>query len=155
MRILFTTRDQYFSNLIRNITQEGISHVALQINDWLVVHSNVKGVHIQTLDKFRRENDVIFSLAPTEGIPKRRILEAIARAEGRAYDWKGVLYLGTKLTLRRLFPWFMPKQNFWQESGMDFCTELIHRLVINKENSMLTPGQLAAELINSGKFNIY
>ena len=63
MKILFTTRDQWFSNTICDITGEPVSHVALEFSEHgFIVHSNIRGVHLQWSKTFRKENKVIYEI---------------------------------------------------------------------------------------------
>ena len=142
MQLLFTTRpDSLFSRSILAVTREPVSHVALQMGPW-VLHATGRGVHAQTAMAFWRQNEIIYKL-PLWDISIDRVLKRFAEREGRPYDFMGVLYFGVHLLTRRYFRVVAPKINLWQESGMDFCVELVGHLIGRKaEDNLLTPYQL-------------
>lgn len=138
MRILFTENDSILSKLIRLVTEEPVSHCALECGGW-VIHSNLLGVHVELSQTFCKNSTVLYSLDIDLDINK--IMSALSRYEGSRYDLGAMLYLG----LRCIFP-FLPKKNLWQSSGMFLCTEWITEVLDGNEDSLITPYKLYVKL---------
>jgi len=133
--ILFTKSNTIGSNLIRWVTDEPVSHVALRIGQ-SVYHSKFgRGITREPLEKFREKNVVVYRVTIYNAY-----FSGIERYTG-GYDYLALLFLG----LRYLLP-FLPKVNLWQVTGMYLCTEYITKLINKEEDSMITPYQLYNEL---------
>jgi hypothetical protein len=132
MQIIFTKSNRIASKLIRNVTKEDCSHVALS-NAGFVIHSNFTGCRIDTLQDFLKHSDIVHSV---EISYDREILHRALTKVGEhsSYDFGGMAYLW----LRSYLP-FLPKKNLWQSSGLYLCTEFISEVVENKQDSMITP----------------
>lgn len=139
--ILFTRNDKCGSRLIRKVTGEDVSHVALRIGAF-VIHSKLVngGVTIDLYSQFNRDNEIPYRLP---WVLSSRNLDRKNYA-GRYYDVGAILYLG----LRRLLPW-LPKVNLWQSTGMYMCTEFVTDVIDGSEDSMITPYQLYIKLRRS------
>lgn len=141
MQILFTRNDRWGSKLIRAVTGETVSHVAIRISRF-VIHSRLidGGVTIDFYREFMRNNTVVYT------IPWEISIKQIDRDRyaGKSYDFGAFLYLG----LRKLFP-FLPKANLWQSTGMYMCTEFVTDVLGGTEDSLVTPGQLYEKLRRS------
>jgi hypothetical protein len=146
MKILFTTGKTQISDLILWATQEDVSHVALQVTlegTDFVIHSNGKGLHIETLSSFLKKSKIIYALEKkTEEGDLRRILELFQDKEWTMYDLGATLFLGFSLLLRRYLKLPLPKSNLWQSTGMFMCVEWVSWVVDLKEESMCTPKRL-------------
>lgn len=138
MRILFTTSDSPLSRLIRKVTSEPVSHCAFEVGGW-IIHSNLKGVHVETPQTFTQKSRIIYSIDIPFDLEK--LIHTFGRTMNREYDFGALLYLGA----RAICPW-LPKKNLWQCTGMYLCTELITQYLGSSENSMITPYQLYKEL---------
>lgn len=148
MKLLFTKSQSWFSGLICSTTEEEVSHVSVQINDKFVVHSNIRGLHIQYLPNFLAKQEKVVSL-PIEELPE--VYELLKQYEHKWYDVGAILFLGLSLWLRNKFKLPLPKSNLWQATGMFLCTEFISQLLYGEEMSMLTPEQLYAKVKASGE----
>lgn len=139
--ILFTRSGRVGSRIIRSITREDVSHVALRIGAF-VIHSRAcsGGIVIQLYSQFLRENEVVYRLP---WMLSSRNLDR-TRYAGAAYDFGALLYLG----LRRLIP-ALPKANLWQSTGMYMCTEFVTDVIGESEDSLITPYQLYKKLLQS------
>jgi len=146
MQVLFTRNPtSWFSKSIQAVTQEPVSHVAFQLGPW-VLHATGRGIHAQTLSTFYKQNRVVFRV-PIWGIGPDTVLQRFADREFRHYDFKGVLFFGLHLLARRVLPGLTPKVNLWQDTGMDFCVELVEHLLGKPDRgSMLTPYGLYKQL---------
>ena len=148
MKLLFTTRDDSdISKVIRDVTKEPVSHVAIQINGWLVVHSNLLGVNIQTLKRFKEENNVVLEYNVLKPVQYRPKLEEL---DGKPYDGRNLAFGLFMLKLRRCLPFLVPKQNLWQVSGMYTCVEFISELLFEEEWSEMTLLQFRDKLLTLG-----
>lgn len=152
MRILGTRKDCCISKLICELTEEPISHVALEFPAvGYIIHSNMMGVHRVDSNKFRRENRVIATATPyVETADEAGEIEEVSKILekwGKAkYDRGAFVFLGICLWLRRHFNIPLPKSNLWQTTGMFLCTEFVSNKINQKENSMMTPWQLMRSL---------
>jgi hypothetical protein len=135
VNVLFTTRPgSPISWLIRTVTQEKCSHCAVQLGDF-AIHSDFRGVIVEPLDEFIEKNKVIYTVYD---VPQTTDLGDVLKAFiGKPYDFLGLIYLGFRLIIP-----ILPKANLWQVSGMYFCNEFVSAVILNKENSNLTPTQL-------------
>lgn len=147
IKILFTTRDNFFSNLIKDITNEPISHCAIEIPDKdIVIHSNYRGVHIESSNGFRKNNKVVYELISIEDVNV-----SIVENEFKPYDYAAFIFLGISLILRKYFKISMSKSNLWNTTGM-MCTEWVTNVVDSKIDSMITPLNLYKKLKTSGQW---
>lgn len=142
MRVLFTTSDSAFSRLIRHITGEPVSHVAIQLAPGICIHSALWGVRIVPASAFRKKNRIVYEIEwPAAlqkcGAPQR----AVQRATGQ-YDFGAFAFLGLALALRRYLRLPLPKSNLWQSTGMHLCTEWAALALGQKPDALLTPYKL-------------
>lgn len=140
MQILFTKSNSLLSRMIRKVTGEPVSHCAIASNGY-VVHSNLRGVIIETRDYFEAHSQVVYTVEIEDCMD--RVTELLATESHATYDIGALLYLG----LRYLIP-ALPKKNLWQSSGMYLCTEWVTTAVNQKTDSMITPYQLYLTLSN-------
>lgn len=140
MRLLGTRSNLYGSRLIRSVTGENISHVALDMGCGFTIHSNFfRGVHTQSTSTFRENNEIIYDIPVS--VPREDVLIRYSNIEFQRYDKSLALMLG----LRNLFPSIIPKQDLWNCTGMFICTELIHTLLPSTEK-LMTPEKLVLSL---------
>lgn len=150
MKILFTTNVGFVSTAIRWATGEAFSHVAIQV-DRFVIHSNHKGLHIELEDTFFIKNKVIKSLERSAEFKNKelqdneRVFALLALHEFSSYDFGAVAFFGIALLCHKLgLHWF--KSNLWQSSGAYMCVEWGTQLVEGKVDSLVTPEELYARL---------
>jgi len=149
MRILFTTRDQWFSNTICELTGEPVSHVALEFPEHgFVVHSNIRGVHLQWAETFRAENIVVHELEMNIPDNFQRLGNLLLKHEFSYYDVGAILYLGGRLALRRHMKMPLAKDNLWQSTGMFLCTEWVTEYLYGEQDSLITPYKLYQKLVS-------
>lgn len=143
MSVLITAGHNPFSAIIRRLTREPASHVAIRWNAW-VLHSNLNGVQWQSLDSFKLNAEIINEI-PIEEDLERLLKFSAAHVERGRYDIGGLLYCGLRLSLRSIGI-RIPKKNLWQMTGMFMCTELVTAFVYGIEDAMITPTQLGQRL---------
>ena len=140
VKILFCKGKSLFSKLIRFFTGEPASHVALLVDDMWVVHSNMRGVHIESISSFIRKSEII---GKTDNIPtKLDLMEELATNSFHFYDIPAILWLGGRYLLKKIFGWKIPKVNLWQTTGLFLCTEWVTKILEGEEDSTITPYQL-------------
>jgi len=132
--VIFTSNDDFMSNLIKWTTQEPISHVALRIGDD-VIHSIASGLKKQSYASFCQEYNIF------DEIQMERVIINIPKYSPE-YDMGAFLFLGLCLILRRYLKIPLPKSNLWQVTGMYLCSEFVSKMIFDQERSMLTPGGL-------------
>ena len=132
--ILFTKGKTWWSNLICEILQEPLSHVAV-LRNGSVYHSDLLGV--------RKESEAVY-MARQEKVIKvdvKYITDLEEKYEEHKhswYDFGGMLFLGLSFLARRYLKIPLPKSNLWQASGMFICTEWVTK-TLGKVNSLITP----------------
>ena len=151
IRILGTTRNEFFSGLIRDITKEPISHIALQVGDH-VIHSDRRGVVMDKLSDFVKKNGIICSARPRTYFYVKQVTKYIQKTFpkyiGRKYDFFALWFMAFRFILRLWFKIPLPKDNLWNVSNMYICTELVNDIAgLEAEAAMLTPLGLIEEAI--------
>lgn len=136
MKILFTRNNSILSRLIRSVTGEPVSHCAIQM-DYVVIHSNLLGVHLEFADNFREHSEVIYELENTEADWEK--FNKFHKYEFSFYDLGALFFLGISFALRNWFDLPLPKSNLWQASGLYLCTEFIQKSNDLENDAMITP----------------
>jgi hypothetical protein len=139
MKVLLTSGHNPLAALIRRLTREDASHVALRWNSW-VLHSNLKGVQWSTFEDFTEKAEIIDSTDIVEDLPRLLTFSA-QHAEHGKYDYGGFIYIGLRLALR-LVGIHLPKKNLWSMTGMFMCTEFVSKYEFDEEDDLITPRQL-------------
>lgn len=148
VKVLFTTRDQWFSNTIRQLTGESVSHCALEFPEHgFVVHSNIKGVHLQWASTFRQQNRIVYEVEVQLPNELKRLDKVMQDCEFGFYDVSAILYLGARFMARRYLNLPLNKDNLWQVTGMFLCTEFVTEYLYGEEDPNITPYQLYLKLV--------
>ena len=147
MYIHFTRSSKIGSVVIRSLTDEDISHVALETGDGVVVHSTFTNIHIDTVSKFRHINEVVRSYRYI-GRASTSVWEKRALAlEGEGYDYLAFFGTGIRLLMLRSFGWAVPALSHWATRHKYMCTEFVDTIIGSREsNSQITPGQLETQI---------
>lgn len=148
MNILFTINTGIISKMIRKITGESFSHVAIRIDEF-VIHSNFKGLHIELLETFLKKNVIIRALERPYGDREQednnRVFDLLASKEFSSYDFGAFAFLGLSLFCRLVgLTWF--RSNLWQSSGAFLCTEWASEVSEGAPDGLVTPGELYKRL---------
>lgn len=146
MKILLTYGNNPLSWIIRKLTKEDGSHIAVAWQGW-VLHSNLKGVQWQREEDFEAHGKVIDHIELPDD-PVKLLHFSAAYVDHGKYDFGGLLYCAIRLCLRGVGI-RLPKKNLWSMTGMFMCTELVSSFVYGEEDSMATPRQLFDQI--SGK----
>lgn len=141
MKILGTRSSKIGSKFIQWATGEDISHVALELSNGFIIHSNGHGVNITWGKHFREANEVVYE-AQYMGFmgEPQSLVEKLMEAEGRPYDFLLLLSMG----LQKLY---LPVPN-WNRPNSFICTELIAKYIFSS-NDKLTPGEVIARVTSS------
>lgn len=155
MQILFVRSNKIGSRLIRWMTGEPCSHVAMRIGDNLVIHSKFSGVDIDLWSTFIKEYKLVHVLEPLESaVSEQEVIERLSLdLEGAQYDYMGILYFGIHLLFKKMGI-SIGKKNAWAKTSNYMCTELVGELVDEKDNSLLTPEELKDKLIKTGNWSL-
>lgn len=156
MEVWFTSRDHWFSNLIRSLTGEEVSHTVIKLGYPICIHSNKSGPHLETDDNIRDENAIYHKLRYIgQGNIDARILKNFSAYEFKIYDFFSILFIGLSLILRKNFNIPLPKSNLWQITGMYQCVELASIVIDDKKDvSMMTPFGFYGYLLKTELFEI-
>lgn len=154
MQILFVRSNKLGSRLIRYVTGEACSHVALRLDSHLVIHAKFSGVDVDLWETFKRDYEVVHTLEPTGQVNTEQIIAKLAlNYEGSHYDYLGFFYLGLYLLAKRLgISSIFGQNNKWAKGPNYMCTELVGELVDGEKNSLLTPEQLKDKLVKTGNW---
>jgi len=144
MKLLFTSSDLIGSEIIRAVTGEIVSHVAL-CGDGLVLHMTYSGLTLEPESNFRKHNLVQYSLDVETPLNISELAEVYW---GRGYDFGAMFYLGFRLMLPRMLT---EKKNLWNSSGMFLCTELATDVLGGEPDAMITPYKLYLQLLAARK----
>ena len=150
MIIHATTRDEFFSSLIRDVLSEPASHLVIELDCGMILHSNVKGTHATSRGRFLKTNRIVTSVKPKKAVQDFLVVSKFSNFEGRGYDYFALIYTGCVYLLRKYLSCPIPKVNLWQDSGMDMCTEFVQKIISRETDSMITPSKYLAKLVSSG-----
>jgi hypothetical protein len=144
MNILFTRGNNPVSSMIMGLTKEPVSHVAIEL-DGFVIHCSLLGTKVVKSIDFRMHCTVVYCVA----MDRYKLSKVLAMLYKKPmYDYTGLMYLGLRYGLKRVFGWSIPKANLWQVSGMTICTEFVTQIIDEKQDSLITPYRLYKRLIN-------
>jgi hypothetical protein len=143
MSVLVTYGNNPLSAVIRHLTKEPASHVAIHWDGW-VLHSNLNGVQWSKMCDFQAKAVILDEIPIPQDLAK--LLDFSARhVEHGSYDFGGFLYCGIRLALRPIGI-KLPKRNLWRMTGMYMCTELVSTYVFGAEDADITPTKLGEKL---------
>lgn len=165
MKLIFTKSKLPLSLLIRAITGEDCSHMALVFESrsgGIMFESNFLGTH----PKFFRNASKHFTVVHALEIPMTVEQEdhawdtMVDAFDGKNYDFGAAIYLGWRILLYRWFRRPVPKVNCWQTKGAFFCDEVYQILEmagfqsLDVESGMKTPFMVWDELKSKGFVDI-
>lgn len=138
MELLFTTTTTPGSYLIRKLTGESVSHVALRFES-LVVQSGFGGVTVESYEDFEKSHNIVLRL------PYSGYIQATAQYLNKGYDYGALLYLGVCMVAKLLhIPY--SKRNLWNSRDRYLCTEFVTSDILGKDDDTITPYQLYKKL---------
>ena len=129
MRILFTKGRNPISFLIRKLTGEPVSHVAFCFDDAMVMHINLAGFHIETIEKFEKKAKIVLEVErDITTFDEELVYQKLLPLRHVKYDYGAFLYWGLRTFLRRSFRVPMPNKNKWAAKSKLWCIELAEGL---------------------------
>ena len=146
IEILFTASNTPVGRVIRYLTKEPMSHVAIKADDF-VVHSAITGIEIVTYEYFKTKHNILASVTVTSSYNK--LLKLVTEHQHSFYDYWCLVYLGIRYCAKRVFNLSLPKVNLWAVSGLYTCTEWVTKYLCGEEDSLITPYQLYKRLTES------
>ena len=150
--MLFTKSSKIGSSIIQWVTGEPVSHVAYEIDERIVFHSNFKGCHVEFRNSFLRSAEVVNSIKIEASLQtEERIYESISWISGKPYDFKALFYFAYCLMMKKCFGKPLPKRNLLNTNNSYFCVETWSALgpILNiaiSDLDMTTPHQLYLSL---------
>jgi hypothetical protein len=150
MRIIFTRSKKWGSRLIRWVTGEDISHVALLTDDGVIVHARFDGVDIDGPEYFAHTNYMVRQYKYVGSADTRVLSRRALMLEGYSYDKLAFFSLGFRLLLLRTFGLVSKKMASYARKHQYICTEFVDTIIGEHEsNGQLTPGQLEQQIRRS------
>ncbi|MEO0271688.1 MAG: hypothetical protein ABIM30_01190 [candidate division WOR-3 bacterium] len=158
--VLFSKNNKIGSKFISRLTKHlnnkksiTPSHVALLIeNRWVFESTFEKGIKITPFSTWSSCGNEIVHLHYL-GEYKYHTIKTLYRSlGGRKYDWLGVIYLGIKIALNKLFGCPIGNKNLLENPNKYFCTEVLEYF-INKDLSMTSPVELMVYLLEADNEN--
>lgn len=160
MKIIFTKNNYPLSFIIRGITGEKMSHVAVVFDDLFLVQLNLFGVSMQYFEKFKEKQKIVHEInIPLDLQTEDNVWKSMIGVYGtHKYDTIFLLYSAFCVIVRRVFKKEI-KKKVLDDSDKALCYELIILLQNNfkfnfgiEENKkhLLTPGRIYNKLKESG-----
>ena len=148
IQVIFTRSSSFLSKIIRFLSKEPVSHVAIVFDNKIVFHSNLYGTHPDWYSTFIRDNEIIFILDYKYTLEQEEeIYLKIRQYDSRWYDFGGLFYFLWRGILYRLFNVPIPKDNLFGKKDQFLCTELAKIIDPTLENlDMITPYRVYIQL---------
>lgn len=129
MRLVWTKSKTPFSLLIRLVTGDDCSHFSFVFEsaaNGLMFESNLFGTHPLFYRTSLKTHTVMHEIiVPLTLDDENKIWDLIVdKYDDRPYDYFGVMYLGWRKLLLRMFKRPLPKHNKWAKPDAYFCNEL-------------------------------
>jgi hypothetical protein len=130
MRIIGSSNNYPFSWLIRKLTGENISHIAIVFDDLIVFHSTPVGTHTSWLTDFVEKNKIHRTIPLYLGLVSEEqvYFTIISKRKKKKYDWMGIFYQGLMRLRRIVFRIPLPINNLWQDGNKDYCIEVLNSI---------------------------
>lgn len=160
MKIVFTKNNYPLSILIRKITGENVSHLAIVFDDIFLVELNLFGVSMNHFGKFKKKQKIIHEV-DIKLIPEQeeKIWKSMIEFYGLyKYDIVFLLYSAFCVIVKRLFKKEI-KKKILDDDKKALCYELILLLqnsfnfnfgIEENKKHLLTPGKIYTKLKESG-----
>jgi hypothetical protein len=141
MKLIWTKSHLPLSKLIRWGLDEPVSHFAVVIEDSIVFHSNLWGVHIEWYSTFKEHCEVVYEIE-VDGTFED-VKPIIDKLAGKPYDIKALLFFAYRGALLKFFKIPLPNRNYWADPDALLCTGLAQAFVpSDKDYEIVSPYQL-------------
>lgn len=133
MRLIWTKSTLPLSVMIRAITGEDCSHFAFVFESKIggeMFESNFLGTHIKFYKNAQKHFTLVHQVkldvpVETEDLIWSRVVD---QYDDKPYDFGGMLYIGWRTILKRLFNIPKPLINKWQSTDKFYCDEIYDAL---------------------------
>lgn len=147
--VIFCDSDNLVAKEIKDVTASEMSHVALLFDNSTVLHFRFLGFEVMYLDEFKEIYKIHSILRPEKAIAVSP--QTVAKHySGKAYDFKGVIYLWLFFFLQRVFGFDLPGSNKWQDRKQKFCVEFAAEVCLGETCSTYSPESFHKRCLNSG-----
>lgn len=130
MKLIWVKGKTPLSKLIMWGLDEPVSHFAIEFDNKIVFHSDLRGTHIQWSKTFYKNRDLVFELEYKPGLNKEEeIYQTILDTyDGSSYDYGGFLYFCWRAALKKFFKKPLPDSNPWGSKKSFICDEVVQLL---------------------------
>lgn len=106
------------------------SHVAILVNDFLVIESTMTtGVRLIPYKAWlAKGNKVACSVKCPQKREWQDVMEGVFALWGKKYDYIGIVFFGWHLLKQKLFKKPLPKKNKWESNNRFFCVEIVENI---------------------------
>jgi hypothetical protein len=132
MKILFSTTNQIVSKIIRKGLNEPVSHVALQFENGIVVHSSMTGVQTDWKDEYLSENIIVYEIPIIIKNENEFLNNMMTETNNKKYDYSAFFYFCWRGLLKKIFKKPFPKKNKFGKNHAYICTELVKMIPDDK-----------------------
>jgi len=155
----FSKRNEIGAKIIRYGTKDNNqsfsdvpSHFFIMFFGFLVIDSTFsKGLAARNIDNFKKDNEIVKLYDFSSNVSDDIYFYEVSERLGRKYDFIGILYIGWRIFLKKIFNTPIPKKNKLERKDKDFCTE-VFEYITNKECSMASPNDLLKETKEDKRF---
>jgi len=130
VKLIWSRSNTILSFLIRHGMGTDCSHFALVFDDFLVIHSDLRGVHLTSYERFlaskntRVMHEIRMDLS---GEVEEDLYRSMIALDGKPYDFGAGLYWMWRCFLYRFFSRRFPQRNPLAGDGF-LCTEMVMAL---------------------------
>jgi hypothetical protein len=152
MKLIFTRSGLPLSKVIRWGLKEPVSHVAIVFDDKLVFQSNLLGVGIEGIYRFKAAAEFVYTIdIPLSAVVEEDIyMNLLKKYDGKPYDFKAFLYFSYRAVLKQLFNTPFPAKNEWGDPNAFLCDGLLAALL----DTQCIPAWLREALVSLGDIEI-
>lgn len=146
MKLLFTYNNTLGSRIIRAVSGQPVSHVAVEIIPGTISHMTFSGFKQEPYTTFIQHQRIaksIFVATPNPFADIERL--EVYRNKKHPYDYFAFMWLAALLCRRRLFGTPIIR-NHWQKTWMEICTEFAQHMLGQHPDGALTAGDLLEKM---------
>lgn len=153
--LVWTKNNSVLSRFIRWIFGEPCSHFAYLLDEKLVFHSNLVGVHLTWFDWFKDKNELVHRVDLDLTLPEQEelYLKILKLFRSGKYDYGAMFYFGISGLLHKIFGRTMPSKNAWGSENAWMCEELFlplsEQIQLPASLDIITPERLYLLVVDS------
>lgn len=144
IQIVFSKNNSCLSKVIRWLSNEPVSHVAIIFDQKIAFHSNLYGTHPNWFCSFLKKNEIVYAITLNMTLEQEEeIYLKIPQYDGKWYDFGALFYMLYRGILHKLFNTPIPQTNIFGKEDQFLCVELAQILDPHLEKlDVITPYQL-------------